>query len=114
MFNKIARNVSEALFIQEAGDWRQPYLDYLQHKLLPLNRADAVKIQKKSSKFFVKEGELFKRGFGRSPLKCIVGEQITMVLREVHAGECDEHQWGSRLTKQVMHLGYYWQTVEAD
>lgn len=25
-------DISEALFIQEAGDWRQPYLDYLQHR----------------------------------------------------------------------------------
>lgn len=49
-----------------------------------------------------------------SPLRCIVGEQITMVLREVHSDEGSEHQGGSRLPKQVMHLGYYWLTMQAD
>lgn len=107
-------DVIEALFVQEAGDWRQPYLDYLQHKLFPPNRTDAAKIRKKSSKFFVEEGELFRRGFGQSSLRCIASEQTTTILREVHSGECGEHQGGFRLAKQVMHVGYYWPTMEAD
>lgn len=44
-------DVTEALFIQEVGDWRQPYLDYLQHRLLLSNHTDAAKIQKKSLKY---------------------------------------------------------------
>ncbi|XP_026398502.1 protein NYNRIN-like [Papaver somniferum] len=32
----------------EIEDWRQPYIDYLHHERLPLNRQDALKIQKKS------------------------------------------------------------------
>lgn len=37
-------DVNEALFVQEVGDWRQPYFNYLQHRLLPPNHADAAKI----------------------------------------------------------------------
>lgn len=36
----------EFLFIEEAGDRRELYLDYLQHKILPENRIDVIKIQK--------------------------------------------------------------------
>lgn len=43
--------VEESFFIQEGGDWRQPYLDLLLHRLLC--RADAIKIKRKSSMFFV-------------------------------------------------------------
>lgn len=37
---------------------------------------------------------------------------MTRVLKEVHSG--DEHQDGSRLFKQLIHLGYYWATMEAN
>lgn len=37
-------DVGEFLFVEEAGDWRHRYLVFLQHKLLPPNRTDAVKI----------------------------------------------------------------------
>lgn len=48
------------------------------------------------------------------PHRFIVGKEITTVLQEVHSGECGEHQGGSRLAKQIMHLEYYWPTMEAD
>lgn len=54
-------DVKESLLVEEAGDWRQPYLDFLQHKLLPLKRADALKVQKKSTRFFVEDGFLFRK-----------------------------------------------------
>lgn len=41
--------VEESLFIEEAGDWRQPYLDFYQHKMLSPNRTDALKIKRKST-----------------------------------------------------------------
>lgn len=109
-----AVDVNEALFVQEVGDWRQPYLDYLQYRLLPSNCTNVAMIRKKSSRFFVDKGVLLGTGFNQAPLRCIVGEEITTVLREIHSGECDEHQGYSRLAKQIMHLGYYWPTMEAN
>lgn len=40
-------DVDESLFIQEAIDWRQLYLDFFQHRLLPSNQSDAIKIRRK-------------------------------------------------------------------
>lgn len=85
-------DVNEALFIQETGDWREPYLDYLQHRLLPPNRTDAAKVQKKYSRFFVNECTLFRRGLNQAFLRCIAGKEITTVLRKVYSRECGEHQ----------------------
>lgn len=96
-------NVNEALFVQEAKDWMQPYLNYLQRWLLPPHCTDAIKIQKKSFRFFVDEGNMFRRGFNQTPLRCLAGE-ITSVLREVHLGKYGEDQRGSRLAKQIIHL----------
>lgn len=107
-------DIKEALFIEEAGDWRQPYLDFLEQKLLPSNRNDAMKIQKKSTRFFVEDWLLFRRGLNQAPLICIDGDEVTTVLKEVHIGDCGEHQGGSRLFKKILELGYYWPTLEAD
>lgn len=42
-------DIEESLFVQEAQDWRQPYLDFLLHRLLPSNRSDEMRISPQSS-----------------------------------------------------------------
>lgn len=46
----------ESLFIQEVGDWRQPYMDFLQQRLLLANHSDEMKIKRKFLSLFVEEG----------------------------------------------------------
>lgn len=45
------------------GDWRQPYMDILQHFIT--KHSNMMKIKRKSSRFFIEEGHLFRRGFNR-------------------------------------------------
>lgn len=90
-------DVNESLFIEEAGDWKQPYLDFLQHKLLPSNRNDAIKVQMISTRFFVEDGLLFRKCLSQATLRCITGDEIVNFLGEVHFGDCGEHRGGSRL-----------------
>lgn len=59
-------------------------------------------------------GHLLRKGFNQPPLRCIAGDELTKVLREVHVGDYWERQDGSRLYKQIIHLGFYWLTKEAD
>lgn len=56
-------DIGESLFGQEVKDWRQPYLIFLQHWVLSPYRTDTMKVQRKSSKFFVEDSPLFGRGF---------------------------------------------------
>lgn len=37
-------DVGKSLFVKEAGDWRQSYLEFFQHQLLPLNHTNETKI----------------------------------------------------------------------
>lgn len=85
--------------VQETRDRRQSYLDFLQYSLLPLNRSNAMKIQRKSSRFVVQNGLLFRLGFNQAPLRYITSDDVDKVLQEVHAIECGEHQEGLRLLK---------------
>lgn len=53
--------------MQEAGVWRQSYLDFFQHHLLPPNRSEAMKIQMKSLRFFVKDDLLLEKDLIKPP-----------------------------------------------
>lgn len=48
------------------------------------------------------------------PIRCIVGDEVDGVLKEVHARDCGKDQRGLKLFKQIVHLDYYWPTLEAD
>lgn len=76
--------------------------------MLRPNHTDALKIQRKSARFLVENDLLFRKDSNQAPLRCISGDEVASVLKEVHSGDCDEHQGGSRLLKKVLHLGYCW------
>lgn len=66
----------------------------LKHWLLPPNCSDVMKVLKKSLRFFVKDGILFRRWLNQALLKCIGGDEVARVIKEVHLEDCDEHQRG--------------------
>lgn len=47
----------------------------------------------------MEDGLLFRREVNEAPFRCIEGDEVAKVLSEVRVGECDEHQWGLRLSK---------------
>lgn len=99
-------------FIQEIGNWRGLYLDFL-HCLLPSNCSDIMKIKRKLRHSVFEEGLLFRRGFNQTPLRCMATDEVTRVYKKVNSDDCDEHQGGSRLFENLIHLGYYQSTMEA-
>lgn len=63
----------------------------LQHKLLPSNCANAVKVSKRSQQGSVEDGLPFRKGINQTP-RCVVGDGVASVLKEVHSGDFGEHQ----------------------
>lgn len=55
-------------------------------------------VKRKSSKFFVVEGISFQIDFNQAPMRYLVADEKMRVLREVHSGDCDGHEGGSRLS----------------
>lgn len=54
----------------------------------------------------MEDGLLLRKGFNQVHLRCIEGDEVARVLKEVCLGDCGEHQEGSRLFRQIIHLGY--------
>lgn len=45
-------------------------------------------------------------------VRCLAGDEVTRVLKEVKALVCGEHQGGFRLVKQLISVSYYWPTMD--
>lgn len=58
--------------IAEVEDWRKPYIEYIQHERLPSNRQDALKIQRKDTRFFINEGIQYRRSYGNMVLRVLI------------------------------------------
>ena len=66
-------------------------ISYLKNGTLP-NGKDAIrKLKVQASQFVLIRDVLYKRGFPRPYLRCIVPEEVEYVMREVHEGICGNH-----------------------
>jgi len=91
-----------------------PYKCYLADGIPPLEDTEARKIKKKSSKYTLIVGELFRQGFTHPILVCVSGEQCTRIMAELHEGICGSHIGGRALALKAIRAGYYWPTMRED
>lgn len=79
-------------------------MEFLQSGSLPAEKKDAVTIKKKSQRFFLQNGELFRRRFNDKPLRCLELGEAKDLVYQMHK---DEHQGEAKLYKQLIDHGYY-------
>ena len=94
--------------------WMDPIWDYLIDGLLPDYPKEASKLRTRSSRFTIRKGSLYKRGFFTPILKCIAGKDADYVLREVHEGVCGNHIRARTLAGKALRQRYYWPTMLRD
>ncbi|XP_026459130.1 uncharacterized protein LOC113359762 [Papaver somniferum] len=70
----------------EEEDWSTPYVDYLTKGTLPDNNKTARKLEKRARKFFVIDGELFRRSFNQKTLKCVDKEHAIRIMEDPTKG----------------------------
>ncbi|XP_017256033.2 uncharacterized protein LOC135147082 [Daucus carota subsp. sativus] len=95
-------------------DWRQVFIDYLQHGTLPNNSSDARVLRMKVSRFTLIDGVLFKKSATGLLQRCLGREEVDMTLRDLHEGECGNHAGGRSLAIKALRMGYYWPTMRED
>ena len=57
---------------------------------------------------------LFKIGYDEEPLRCLGLEEAKEMIKEVHSGECREHQGKKKLYGCLLQMGYYWPAMKRD
>ncbi|GKB22371.1 reverse transcriptase domain-containing protein, partial [Tanacetum coccineum] len=93
------KSINEAevlVIVEEEGEtWMTLIHDYITGGILPaeVDRARAVK--RKSQRYFVVNGILYKKYFLGPWLRCVGPLQANYVLREIHEGSCSMHRFAS-------------------
>ena len=72
-------------------------MGYLVEGILPQRHGERYKLRKLATCYFLQEGILFKKGYDGDPLRCLGPEKANEILKEVHTGECGEHQGRKKL-----------------
>nr|CAB3471350.1 unnamed protein product [Digitaria exilis] len=108
---------AEAMEIDEVSaprDWRSPYLDWLDGRVLPNDRTEARRVAGKAKRFLIIEGELYRRGASGVLQRCIPIPEGKELILDIHAGVCGHHAAPRTLVGNAFRQGFYWPTAVAD
>ncbi|GJT69459.1 reverse transcriptase domain-containing protein [Tanacetum coccineum] len=109
-------NESEVLTIveEEGESWMTPIHEYLTDETLLAERKKARAIKRKSQRFTIINGILYKKSFLGPWLRCVGPSQANYVLREIHEGSCSMHAGTRSVVAKALRIGYYWPTMHKD
>ena len=91
-----------------------PIVIYLKDGRLLESKDEARKLRIRAAKYILIDEVLYKWGFSLPYLRCLGPDESNNVLREVHEGACDNHSGARASVHKVIHVGYYWPTIQAD
>lgn len=79
---------------------------------LPADRTDAKLLKWRAFKFMLLNGQLYKKSFSYSLLKCVGPADANYILREIHEDTCGNHLGNISLAYKALRQGYYWLTMQ--
>ena len=87
--------------------WMDPILLFLERDILPKEKLEAEKIQRKAPRFWLSEDKkLYKRSFSGPYLLYVHLEISESLLEELHEGICGSHTGGRSLSNRAITQGY--------
>ncbi|XP_074377992.1 uncharacterized protein LOC141719512 [Apium graveolens] len=95
-------------------DWMEKYTNYLTQGVLPVDNNEARVFKMKASRFIVLDDVLFKKYATVLLQRCLNTEEARQVLRDIHEGECENHSGGRNLSRKVLRMVYYWESLKED
>nr|GEX32179.1 hypothetical protein [Tanacetum cinerariifolium] len=103
-----------AVMEEEGGTWMNPIYEYLTKEALLVEKEKARAIRRKSRRYAVINGVLYKKYYLGSWLRCIGPLQANYVLRKIHEGSCSMHARKRFVVAKAIRTGYCWPTMHAD
>jgi ribonuclease HI/transposase InsO family protein len=96
-------------------NWQTPYLEYLLRGELPLDKAEARRLARRTKSFVLlgDEKELYHRSPSGILQRCISIAKGQELLQEIHSGACGHHAAPQALVGNVFRQGFYWPTAVA-
>ena len=100
--------------INSKNNWMTPKTSYLRDNVLPNGREAARKLKVQAARFVLIKDTLYKKGFSRLYLRCLIPEKANYVMQEVHEGVYGNHSGSRSLVHKLIRAGYYWPTMQKD
>ena len=91
---------SYAVFVSE--DWRSPFTQYLTEGILPQKHSERYNLKSLATWYFLHDAVLFKKGHVGDPLRCLGPKEAKDMIKEVHSGECADHQGKKKLYRCLL------------
>jgi hypothetical protein len=88
------------------ADWGMPYLNYLLHEALPMDKIEAWRLACHAKSLVLIEGELYWRSHTRILQRCIPIEQGKWLLSDIHGGVYGHHATPRTQVKNVFYQGF--------
>ena len=88
-----------------------PITSYLKDGMLPDSKEAIRKLKVQVARFFLIKDILYKRGFSRPYLRCLIPKEADYVMSEVHKGVCGNHSGSQSLVHKLIKARYYWPTM---
>ncbi|XP_030936336.1 uncharacterized protein LOC115961501 [Quercus lobata] len=100
--------------IGSESDWMMPINNYLKDNVLLDDKEAARKLKVQATRFVLIKDVLYKRGFSRPYLRCLIFEEVDYTMWEVHKGVYGNHSGSRSLVHILIWAGYYWPTNQKD
>lgn len=94
--------------------WIDDIRDYTEIGALLEDPENASNVKRRAPSYEVVGDQLCKRSFEGPLLKCMLPNQASEVMDEVHGGVCSAHQGANTLSRKILLQGYYWPTMVVD
>jgi hypothetical protein len=106
--------VASVFHIREIPSWAEPFSNYLLSGDLPLNKAEARRLQRRVQAYTIINSELYKCSVSGIFQKCVEPKEGRELLKEIHQGECGHHASSRALVAKAFLHGFYWPTALQD
>ncbi|GJV90369.1 reverse transcriptase domain-containing protein [Tanacetum coccineum] len=91
-----------------------PIREYLLFGLLPKDPQNARKLRVKAPQYRIIDGNLYRKSYVSSLLRCVGPTQAKCILQEIHRGSYGIHAGSRSVVSKIMKLGYYWTLMHID
>ena len=113
--NEVAKGMAHIHEVIVGPSWMDPMVKFLKDDILPEEKLEAKKIQRKAPRFWLSEDhKLYKRSYSGPYLLCVHPEASELLLEELHEGICGSHTGGRSLSHRAITQGYWWLRMQKE
>ena len=107
----IKRDMVRIHQVRVSSSWMDPIVSFLKDDVLPEEKLEAEKVQRKAPRFWLSEDhKLYKRSYYGPYLLCVHPE----ASETLHEGICGSHIGGRSLAHRALTQGYWWPSMQKE